>query len=134
VRRIPLGLPIQTRPSSYLLGTRKSDRKEPFPCFAGRQREEVEIIFADGLPLPRRINPQVIETGTLSYRFESEVAGRSLKLRREFVSKVNRQVCGPTLEAELAGPFKVIELNLAAAMYFPQPDLTMGKTEVKATG
>jgi Domain of Unknown Function with PDB structure (DUF3857)/Transglutaminase-like superfamily len=131
-RRIPFGLPIHARPSSFLLGTRKSDRREPFPCFAGRQREEIDITFADGLPLPRRINPQVIETGTLSYRFYSDVAGRSLKLRREFVSKVNRQVCGPTLEAELAGPFKVIQLNFAVAMDFPPSDLMLGKTQAKA--
>jgi hypothetical protein len=132
-RRIPFGLPIHARPSSYLLSTRKQDRKESFPCFAGRQKEEIDIIFADGLPLPRRINPRVIETGTLSYRFESDVSGRSLKLRREFVSKVNGQVCGPTLETELAGPFKFIQLNLAVAMDFPPPDLMLGKTQAKAT-
>jgi hypothetical protein len=133
VRRIPSGLPTLARPGSFLLGTRKSDRMEPFPCFAGRQKEEIDIFFADGLPLPRRINPQVIETGTLSYRFNSDVAGRSLKVRREFVSKVNRQLCGPTLEAELAGPFKVIQSNLAVAMVFPPPDLMIGKTQAKAT-
>lgn len=54
-RDIPIGMPIHRRPGVGLLGQRVVGRKTDFVCYAGKQVEEIELAFADGLPLPKAI-------------------------------------------------------------------------------
>ena len=54
-RNIPIGMPIHRRPGTWLLGQRVAGRKTDFVCYAGKQVEEIELTFADGLPLPNAI-------------------------------------------------------------------------------
>ena len=126
LRRMPFGMPIQSRPSGFLLGQRRSDRTHPFVCYAGRQVDEIDIEFAEGLPLPRRISGGINETRQLRFSRNYELTGRVLKVRREFVSLVPGQVCDPAIEAEITEPLKQIAGILGTQLTFgPEP----GKTE-----
>lgn len=118
LRRMPFGMPIQSRPSGFLLGQRRSDRTHPFICFAGKQVDEIEIEFAEGLPLPRRINGGVSETKQFRFTRNYELNGRVMKVRREFVSLVAGQVCDASVEAEITEPLKQIAGILGTQLTF----------------
>ena len=118
---IPFGMPILVRPTFFLLGERIESRRDPFVCLAGRQIEDIEITFADDQPLPRAPAPRRIETRLVSYISDYRVEGRTLKVRRDFTSKVEGQVCASELEAEIASALKDARNNLVARMVFPRP-------------
>ena len=67
------------------------------------------------VPKARKIESQVF-----SFVSDARLDGRTLRIRRELVSRVAGQVCAPALEAEIAGPLK----SVAAAV---QAKLVMGK-------
>jgi hypothetical protein len=115
---IPTGLPIQVGPGNYLLGVRIPDRTMPFVCLAGTQIEEIEIVFADGLPLPNQVRGRTVETRVFSYRSDYGLNGRTFKVRRQFVSKVPGQACAPEIEAEIASPMLMVQRSLATRMRF----------------
>src|SRR5262245_31236235 len=52
---IPYGLGTRVRPGDYLLGRRYEGRTLPFVCQSGRMIEEIEVTFADELPMPKPI-------------------------------------------------------------------------------
>ena len=87
-------------------GTRNAARKLPFICLAGTQVEEIELAFADGLPLPQKIDGRRVDTKSFAYSTEYRLENRTLKVRREFVSRVPGQVCAADLEAEIAQPMR----------------------------
>src|SRR5262249_3715470 len=76
---VPSGLGIQARPGDHLLGTRIPARKLPFICLAGTQVEEIDVTFADGLPLPQKIDGRRIETKSFTYTADYRLEGRTLK-------------------------------------------------------
>ena len=117
-RRMPFGMPIQSRPSGFLLGQRRTDRTVPFVCYAGRQIEEIDIEFAAGLPMPRRINGGITETRQFRFTRSYDIDGRVFKIRREFVSRVPGQVCAPEVEAEVTEPLKQIAGILGTQLTF----------------
>jgi hypothetical protein len=120
---IPVGLGIQARPGDYVLADRLPVRKLPFVCLAGTQIEEIEISFADGLPLPQQINPRRIDNKSFSYSADYRLEGRTLKVQRQFVSQVPGQVCAAELEGELAQPIRDVFASNATQMAFAaQPD------------
>lgn len=131
LRRMPFGMPIQSRPSGFLLGQRRTDRTHPFVCYAGRQIDEIDIEFADGLPLPRRITGGINETKQFRFTRNYEVTGRVMKVRREFVSLVPGQVCDPAIEAEITEPMKQIAGILGTQLTFgpEQGKSEPGRTE-----
>src|SRR5262249_32663779 len=49
---LPFGLSTRVRPGGFLFGRRFAGRKLPFTCFAGRQVEEIDVTFADGVAFP----------------------------------------------------------------------------------
>jgi hypothetical protein len=114
---IPAGLGLN-RPGEFLLGRRYQNRTVPFVCLAGRQVEEVEIAFANGLPLPAPIADGKIENATFTYTAQHKLEGRILKIRREFTSRVAGQVCAPEIEAAITAPLKEVKNSLAARMMF----------------
>ncbi len=119
VRNIPFGMPIHKRPGVVLLGSRVPGRSTDFVCMAGRQVEEIELQFADGLPLPRPIKGTAIDNATFSYQSSYVVAERTLTIRREFTSKVSAQVCPKELESQLSEPMQAVARSLSAQMIFP---------------
>jgi hypothetical protein len=123
---IPAGLGIQARPGDYVLGPLLPARKLPFTCLAGTQVEEIELTFAEGLPLPQKIDGRRIETKSFVYTADYRLENRSLKVRREFVSRVPGQVCAAEVESEIAQPLRDVFASNATQMAFaaqpaPQP-------------
>lgn len=118
---IPTGLGIQARPGHFVLGARNPVRKLPFVCLAGKQTEEIDLTFAEGLPLPQKITDRRVETRSFAYNAEYRLEDRTLKVRRELVSRVPGQVCAAEIEAEIARPMAEVLASNAARMAFPAP-------------
>jgi hypothetical protein len=115
---IPTGLGIQARPGDYVLGPLLPGRKLPFTCLAGTQVEEIELTFAEGVPLPQKIDGRRIETKSFVYTAEYRLENRSLKVRRELVSRVPGQVCAAEVAAEIAQHLRDVFASNATQMAF----------------
>jgi len=120
-RNIPFGAPVQKRPGIGLLNVRESGRVDPFQCFAGRQIEEINLTFAEGLPLPVSVTGRTIENATFSYSSRYRLEGRTLTVRREFESHVNGQVCAPEIEAAIAQDIKLMQGSMSTKLTFKPP-------------
>jgi hypothetical protein len=116
--RIPFGTALNSSPGTYLLGDRLSGRQSAFVCYAGRQVEDVEATFATTLPLPRPPAAITIENPVFSYRSTADVDGRTIKIHREFVSRVARQACPPELESTIAPDLEKVGLNVNSPFTF----------------
>jgi tetratricopeptide (TPR) repeat protein len=117
--QFPVGLMTRVRPGNYLLGVRFEGRKHPFVCLAGRQIEEIELTFAAGLALPAVPQGRSIENLRFSYVAQYRLDGRTLKVRREFVSKVADQACAPEVEAEVARDLTGVTADLNTRIRMP---------------
>jgi hypothetical protein len=117
-RDIPIGMPIHGRPGVGLLGQRVAGRQTDFACFAGKQVEEIELTFAEGLPLPKAVREAPIGNKHFSYQSSHAITGRTLTIRREFESKVASQVCAKETEAEIAEPMRRVGRSLRLQMSF----------------
>ena len=118
LRPIPFGMPIHRRPGIGLLGQRIAGRTTDFICFPGKQVEEIELTFADDLPLPRPIRGRNIDSKYFSYQSHYAISGRTLTIRREFRSNVAGQVCAKEIESELTEPLQEVARNLRTRMSF----------------
>jgi hypothetical protein len=126
---VPPGLGVLARPGDYLLGTtRVPGRRAPFTCFAGTQVEEIDLAFADGVPLPVNIDGRRIETKSFVYTAGYRLEGRTLKIRREFVSRVPGQVCAPDVEAEIAAPLHEVAGSRATHVTLSGDTLELKRT------
>ena len=67
------------RPGEFLFGKRYTNRTMPFVCFAGRQVEEIEVSFANGLLLPAPIADSKIENASFTFGAEHKLEGRTLE-------------------------------------------------------
>jgi transglutaminase-like putative cysteine protease len=117
-RTIPFGMPIHRRPGIGLLGQRIAGRTTDFTCFPGKQVEEVELTFADGLPMPRQIRGRNIDSKYFSYQSHYVISGRTLTIRREFRSNVAGHVCAKEIESELTEPLQEVARSLRTRMSF----------------
>ena len=117
-RDIPIGMPIHGRPGVGLLGQRVVGRHTDFACYAGKQVEEIELTFAEGLPLPKAAREAPIGNKYFSYQSSHAITGRTLTIRREFESKVKSQVCAKETEAEIAEPMRRVGRSLRLQMAF----------------
>src|SRR5262252_2233470 len=115
---IPRGMPLTVWPGGFLLGTRLNGRKSAFVCYAGRQTEEIEATFDPALPLPVPLAPIAIDNPTFSFHSAMKIEGRTLKMHRELVSRVERQVCPPDLEAKIAADLNKVRVNVFSAYAF----------------
>jgi len=100
-RPLPIGIPILGRPGEFLFGSRVQGRSTPFSCYAGRQVEELEVTFPEGMPLHNSLQDRRIDNRLFTYKSESRFAGRTLRIRHEFVSRVPGQVCPPETETQI---------------------------------
>jgi hypothetical protein len=131
---IPQGMAFMRRPGEFLFAE-ENERRSSFRCLAGRQIEQIELTFAEGLPLPAELNPRTIETRLFIYTTSYKLQNRTFTIRREFVSNVPGQFCKPEVAAELAEPLKVVAANIAStALLFakPQPEATSAKPAKRA--
>ena len=119
--RIPFGIPINLRPGFALLGPRIERRKADFICLAGKQVEEIELTFAAGLVLPRAIRGTTIDTKIFKFESRYLIQGRTLTIRREFISNVPGQVCAKEVEADLTEPMERVVRSMRAQMTFGRP-------------
>jgi transglutaminase-like putative cysteine protease len=116
------GLNLWAWPGVSLLGERLSGRQSAFVCYAGRQTEDLEVTFDPALPLPQLFAPTIIDNPAFTYRSTMKIQGRTLISHREFVSRVERQVCPPEREAEIAADLTVVRTNVFSSYAFmPSP-------------
>jgi transglutaminase-like putative cysteine protease len=133
---VPRGMPLTAWQGGFLLGGRLGGRKSPFVCYAGRQAEDIEATFAPALPLPLPLAPVVIDNEAFTYQSATKVEGRTLKIHREFVSRVGRQVCEPELERTIAADLDKARINAFSVFAFatrPAPPRTVNVTNVANT-
>jgi hypothetical protein len=138
---IARGMPLTALPGNFLLGSRLSGRKAPFVCYAGRQIEDIEATFEPPLPLPLLFVPVTIDNPSFTYRSTMKIEGRTMKLHREFVSRVERQVCPPDLEAKISAGLNTVRTNVFSAFGFgtgqhnaaPKPAVTAGAPQQNST-
>jgi tetratricopeptide (TPR) repeat protein len=116
---IPVGLATRVRAGRYLLGQRHEGRKRPFICYAGRQIEEIELTFAEGVPLPLAPKGRKIEQRAFTFTSDYRLEDRTLKVRREFVSRVAGQVCAPEIESQIANALKGVQADLDTKIRMP---------------
>ena len=130
VLAIPLGMNVLARPGEFLFGGRLSNRQNPFVCFAGRQVEDIEVSFAEGLPLPAAPKGAKIDNPKFTYTSDYRLEYRTLKIRREFESRVSSEVCAPETEAAIAEPLKAVKVDLGTGMRIDIPKPLKTETPV----
>lgn len=114
----PAGLRFTVRPSFFLLGVHDTPRKHPFSCHAGRQLEVIEVRLPDSL-LPSRLpTDRHFKTAIAEYHSSYSFADSTLRVRREFVSRPDTQVCQPELSQDLVGLQSNIRRDLNAVIVF----------------
>ena len=111
------------------MGQRVERRTTDFVCYAGTQVEEIELTFADGLPMPRAIRGRNIDSKYFSYQSHYVISGRTLTVRREFRSNVAGQVCAKEIESELTEPLQAVANSLRTQMSFQPIDNGPAKDE-----
>jgi transglutaminase-like putative cysteine protease len=99
----PAGLRFLVRPGGFLLGTHDTARTRPFPCYAGRQIETIEVILPAGWKPVRLPANRLWTTAIAEYRSSYRFHGGTLYVRREFVAHPEGQVCTPAQSQELVG-------------------------------
>jgi transglutaminase-like putative cysteine protease len=126
-RDIPLGAPVQKRPGEFLLNTRLDNRRTTFQCYSGRQIEEVSVTFAEGLPLPQKINGRTVSNRLITYVSSYRQEGRTFIVRREFAAHVPGQVCAPEMENEIAEAIKDVRASMRTRLTFKSAPVSQSK-------
>jgi hypothetical protein len=126
LRDVPLGMPVHSGPVAWFFGPRIEGRKAEFVCYAGKEAEEIDVTFAEGLPLPDKLAAMELNDKYFSFREQSWIEGRTLKIRRAFVSSVPGQVCGNEVEAEIAPLLQRVDRGLRAQMSFSPSPMSAG--------
>jgi hypothetical protein len=127
---IPFGMPLTARPGLFLLGTRLAGRQSAFVCYAGTQIEDIEATFAPGLPLPIPLRPTNIDNPSFSYHSTFVLDFRTLKIHREFVSRVAGQACPAELEARITNDMNAVRTDVFTSYAFNAPSLGPDVTRV----
>ena len=118
VAAIPVGMPFSVRLGNYLFGARLSGRRSAFACLAGSQSEDVDAIFDPALPMPRPPTAVSIDNTFFTYRSTYRIENRTLKIHREFVSRVSRQVCPPETEAQITADLNKVRADVHSGYRF----------------
>ena len=79
---------------------------------------ENPTIITDPAALPKTFKEVAIDNKYFSYQSRSAIKGRTLTIRREFVSKVAGQVCAKEMEAEISEPMQHVARSLRVQMSF----------------
>ena len=80
--------------------------------------EELELSFADDLPPQKPFTNRRLERKLYTYTSEYKLEGRTLRLKREFVSRVPSQVCDASIEEQLAKDLATIGGSLKTGLMF----------------
>ena len=115
---VSVGMPLTLRPGNFLLGTRLGARTAAFVCFAGTQTEDIEATFDPALPLPVPLVATNIDNPLFTYRSTFKIEDRTLKIHRELVSRVPRQVCPAEAEAQIAADLNKVRIDVNSAYRF----------------
>jgi hypothetical protein len=116
----PPGLRFFVRPGAFLLGTHDTARTRPFPCYAGRQIETIEVILPTGLRPTRLPADRDWQTSIADYTSSYAFHGNTLLVRREFAAHPLSQVCTPEQSAELVGLLSNVRRDLRSVVVFDQ--------------
>ena len=121
IATIPVGMPFSVRLGNYLLGARLSGRQSAFACLAGSQSEDIDAIFDPALPMPSPLTAVSIDNAFFTYRSTYRIENRTLKIHREFVSRVSRQVCPPEAEAQITADLNKVRADVYSGYRFGAP-------------
>ena len=114
----PLGLRFVARPSVFLVGVHDAPRKHPFPCHAGRQVEIIEVSLPAGLRPSRLPADRNWKTSIAEYQSSYRFSDGTLRVRREFVTTPEGQLCRPEHSQELVGLLSNIRRDLRSVVVF----------------
>ncbi len=114
----PLGLRFGVRPGSFLVGVHDAPRKHPFPCHAGRQIETIEVNLPEGLKPSRLPADRSWKASIAEYQSSYRFSEGTLRVRREFVTTPEGQVCRPEHSRELVGLLSNIRRDLRSVVVF----------------
>jgi len=115
---IPNGMPFSVRPGNFLFGNRLSGRRSSFACLAGVQSEDIDAVFDPALPMPMPLGGITIDNAYFGYRSTYRIEDRTLKIHREFASRVSRQVCPPEAEAQIATDLNKVRADVYGGFRF----------------
>jgi hypothetical protein len=118
IATIPVGMPFSVRPGNHLFGARLSGRQSAFTCLAGGQSEDIDAIFDPALPMPSPLAAVSIDNAFFSYKSTYRIENRTLKIHREFVSRVSRQVCPAEAEAQIAADLNKVRADVYSGYRF----------------
>jgi hypothetical protein len=117
----PPGLRFLARPGTMLMGTHDTPRTHPFPCYAGRQVETLEVAVPAGFKPQRLPRDRTFETAVAAYSARYAFRNRTLSVRREFVARPKQQVCTPEQSHEMAELLSRIRRDYASVVLFDRP-------------
>lgn len=117
----PPGLRFLARPGTMLMGTHDTPRTHPFPCYAGRQVETLEVAVPVGFKPQRLPRDRTFETPIATYSTRYAFHDRTLTVWREFVARPKQQVCTPEQSHEMAGLLSRIRRDYASVVLFDRP-------------
>ena len=112
-------MPLTLRPGNFLFGPRLGGRQAAFVCYAGMQTEDIEATFDKDLPLPAPLLGVRIENPLFTYWSGYKIENRTLKINRQFLSRVPGQVCAPETEAKIAADLDRVRADINTAYRFP---------------
>jgi hypothetical protein len=116
---IPFGMQFSVRPSGNLFfGARLSGRQSAFFCIAGTQSEDIDAVFDPALPMPIPLVAVSIDNAFFTYRSTYKIDNRTLKIHREFVSRVPHQVCPPEAEAQITADLNKVRTDAYSGYRF----------------
>jgi hypothetical protein len=118
IAAVTVGMPLTVRPGNFLLGARLAGRLSAFVCWAGTQIEDIEATFDPKLPMPGALSPTTIDNPAFSYRSTFRIEDRTLKVHREFVSRVPSQSCPPQTEAQISADMDKVRADVNTAYRF----------------
>jgi hypothetical protein len=122
------------RPGNFLFGARLSGRQSAFACLAASQSEDIDAIFDPALPMPIPLAAISIDNAFFTYRSTYKTENRTLKIHREFVSRVSQQVCPAEAEAQITADLNKVRADVYTGYRFaamtPPPRTGEPKTTV----
>ena len=118
IAAVAVGMPLTVRPGNFLLGARLAGRMSAFVCWAGTQIEDIEATFDPKLPMPAALLPATIDNPVFSYRSTFRIEERTLKVHREFVSRVPAQSCPAQTEAQISADMDKVRADINSAYRF----------------
>lgn len=114
----PPGLRFLARPGTMLMGAHDTPRTHPFPCYAGRQVETLEVAVPAGFKPQHLPRDRTFETAIATYSARYAFYDRTLTVRREFVARPAHQVCTPEQSHDMADLLSRIRRDYASVVLF----------------